>query len=110
MGKIFELLKSELDGINKAYTWMEEERLKNREGVFKKTYSTITDFYIDLDTHISYFYDTKNEKLFARTFFHTSGLITYEEIMNPERLVNESDESRTIAWVLLRTGYYLANR
>ena len=109
MGKILEMEPTELDQINMAYDWMEKERIHNGEEILQSSYSTITDFYIPFDMHISFFYDTKNEKMFVRTYIYASGAVMYEELVNPERLINESDDSRAIAWMLLRTGVFLCN-
>ena len=57
--------------------------------------------------HVSFFYNSQRDKLFVRTFIYASGAVTYEEIVNAKALVNESDESRAIAWMLLRTGIFL---
>ena len=110
MGKILEMERADLEHIDKAYAWMENERAKKGEIITRSKYSTITDYYVPFDMHISLFYDTKNEKMYVRTFIYASGLVTYEELVNPERLINESDESKTIAWMLLRTGVFLCNR
>lgn len=107
MGKILEMEPADLEQINVAYAKMEEERISNKEEVTTSSYSTITDYYVPFDMHIAFFYDTEHEKLYARTYVYASGTVFYEEIRNPERLVNESEDSRAIAWMLLRTGVYL---
>lgn len=110
MGKILEVTEAaDLEQIDRAYNWMEEDRKKNDGKVFPTTYSTITDYYAPFDMHIAFFYDTKNERLYARTYIYASGTVIYEEIKNPEKLVNESEDSRAIAWMLIRTGVYLSN-
>ena len=109
MGKILEMGATDLAAINKAYEWMEKERAQNKAEILPSEYSTITDFYVPFDMHISFFYDTENEKLFVRTYIYASGVVTYEEVSNPEKLVNESNDSIAITWVLLRTGIFLWN-
>ena len=76
---------------------------------FTATYSGITDYYASFDIHISFFYDTQREKIYIRTFYYASGMLTYEELKNSYAVVNESDEPRTVAGMLLRTGFYLSN-
>lgn len=109
MGKIFELDPIEEEKLSAAYDWMENERISKNEEIIESSYSTITDYYAPFDMHISFFYDTKNDKLYVRTYIYASGLVMYEEIRDPDKLVNESDESRTIAWALLRTGVFLCS-
>lgn len=110
MGKILEMEPADLEQINAAYQWMEKERTENGEDVLKSTCSTITDFYVPFDMHISFFYDADRDKIFVRTYIYASGYVTYEELSDPAKIVNESDDSRTIAWMLLRTGVFLSNR
>ena len=107
MAKFLEINPEELAQINSAYAWMEKERKEKGGDIIPATYSTIADYYVPFDMHISFFYDTERDKLFVRTFMYASGMVTYEEVTNPDAIINESDESRTIAWMLLRTGAFL---
>ncbi len=107
MGKIIEMDPREREVLQKAYSWMERERVEKGGEIYKSTYSTIADYYAPFDMHISFFYDTENEKIYVRTYIYASGATIYEELRNPEQIVNESDESRVIIWVLLRNGVFL---
>lgn len=109
MSRILEMGPTDLEQINMAYDWMKKERVSNGEEILQSSYSTITDFYMPFDMHISFFYDTMSEKVYVRTYIYASGSVMYEELMNPERIINESDDSRAIAWMLLRTGVFLCN-
>lgn len=109
MGKVFDVDLADLGRIDAAYAWMERDRKDRGEEITLSSYSTIADFYMPFDMHISFFYDSKNERLLARTFIYASGTVLYEEIKNPEKLVNESRDSVAIAWMLLRTGVYLSD-
>lgn len=107
---ILDMSSGDRELLKAAYEWMESERNSQNEEVIVSSYSTLTDFYIDFDFHISLFYDVTNDDLYIRTYVYASGTVFYEKVRDPDKLINESDESRIITWMLLRTGYYLMER
>ena len=62
MGKILEMGATDLAAINKAYEWMEKERAQNKAEILPSEYSTITDFYVPFDMHISFFLRHRKRK------------------------------------------------
>lgn len=107
---ILDMSSGDRELLKAAYEWMESECNSQNEEVIVSSYSTLTDFYIDFDFHISLFYDVTNDDLYIRTYVYASGTVFYEKVRDPDKLINESDESRIITWMLLRTGYYLMER